>query len=158
MKKKHIEKKKNFLFEKENLYLIPALGIILGIFVLPFLNRGWIGSYIISIYVILSTLYVYINELTDCYKETKRYKNLPDYVKKDLRLQHCLAPLCYILLSLIFLPIVLFALFNYWTIYPLHWGILGITFISVIIFDHFDDIQEENEEVCDGYHCWGDYL
>ena len=55
MKRKAQKEKKFFI--KENLYLIPVLGIILGIFVLPFLGKGRLEAYIISIYAIISAIY-----------------------------------------------------------------------------------------------------
>ena len=120
MKQKNQKERKFFI--KEDLYLIPVLGIILGIFVLPFLQKGRLESYIISIYAIISAIYTYINELVDCYKETQRYKGLPDEIKENLTLRHWIAPACYISLSFIFLPIILFSFSNYWTNYSLHWS------------------------------------
>ncbi len=157
MKKKK-EKKRFWTYLNENLDLVPVLGMILGLFVLPFLNKGSLISYIVSVYAAVSAIYTYFNELVDCYKETKRYQDLPDEIKKNIKFRHCLAPLCYVLLSFIFLPIILFSFFNYWTNYPLHWGILGLTILASAIFTYFDDIKEENEDVCDGYHYWGDFL
>ena len=155
MKKKH----KRFLsYLNDNLYLLPVLGIILGLFVLPFLNKGSLISYIVSVYAAVSAIYTYFNELIDCYKETKRYKDLPDEIKQNIQFQRCLAPVYYVLLSFIFFPIILFSFFSYWTNHSLHWSILGLTILASAIFTYFDDIKEENEEVCDGYHSCGDYL
>lgn len=149
-------KKERRFFIKENLYLLPVLGMILGLFVLPFLNKGSLIAYIVSVYAAVSAIYTYFNELIDCYKETQKYKDLPDEIKQNIQFRRCLAP--FVLLSFIFSPIILFSSFSYWTNYSLHWGVLGLTILASAIFSYFDDIKEENEEVCDGYNFCGDYL
>ena len=141
------------------LHIIPIFGMLMGYCLLPFLKPETKFAYVISAYTIVSTSFIFIGELIDWYYETKRYRKLPDDVIKYLKLYPAVVPLYYVALSLIFIPVILFALFNYWTNCPIHWCSLIVSFLSAAtVFTYLDDyVREENEDFCDEFFFWGNY-